>query len=205
MAIVPFVPLTILMLGSTKIVPAFNVPTAYAMFIGAIAGVFASFSNRDHRPSKAYIEDITKNFFDGMGKAYGGVIGVIIAAAVFAQGLQAIGLIKALTETMIGAELIAKIASVFGPSLLAIIVGSGDAATIAFNESVTPHAATFGMEILQMGGLAHVGGVFGRTMSPLAPAAIICAGYAGTDPMDIMKRNGPGMIIAMFAAIFILA
>lgn len=203
MAFTPFLPLIILLLGSTKVVPAFNVPPAYAMIFGAVAGVFASFTRQ--RPDRHSIETITKNFFDGMGRAYADVIGIIIAAAVFSQGLQEIGLIKALTTSMVGAESVIKLASVFGPSLLALIVGSGDAATIAFNEAVTPHAAAFGMVPLQMGALVHAGGIFGRTMSPLAPAAIICAGIAGTDPLNILKRNGPGMIVATIAAMLILA
>lgn len=202
MALMPFVPLVILLLGNMKIVPAFNIPTAYAMMYGVIAGTVASFTHR--RPNKDYITDITKNFFDGMGKAYGDVIGIIIAAAVFAQGLQEIGLIKAMTQAMVGAESVVKFASAFGPFVLAVIVGSGDAATIAFNEAVTPHAATFGISALHMGALAHAGGIFGRTMSPLAPSAIICAGLAGTDPLNIMKRNWPAMLIAAIAAMFIL-
>ena len=203
MALIPFVPLVILLLGSMKIVPAFNIPPAYAMMIGVVAGAFASFTRQ--KPSKEYVTNITKGFFDGMGKAYGDVIGIIIAAAVFAKGLQEIGLIKVLTETMVGAESVVKAASAFGPFLLAILVGSGDAATIAFNEAVTPHAEIFGMSALKMGSLAHAGGFFGRTMSPLAPAAIICAGMAGTDPLNIMKRNAPAMVIATLAAVFILA
>ena len=203
MAFTPFLPLLILLLGNTKLVPAFNVPPAYAMIFGVIAGVFVSFTHQ--KPSRTVIEGITKNFFDGMGRAYADVIGIIIAAAVFAQGLQEIGLIKTLTTSMVGAEAVIKVASTFGPYLLAIIVGSGDAATIAFNEAVTPHAASFGLTALQMGTLAHAGGVFGRTMSPLAPAAIICAGLAGTDPLNIMKRNGPGMVVATLVAMFMMA
>lgn len=37
---------------------------------------------------------------------------------------------------------------ILGPYFMAILVGSGDAATMAFNEAVTPHAATFGMSVI---------------------------------------------------------
>jgi len=41
-------------------------------------------------------------------------------------------------------------------------------------------------------------------MSPLAGAAIIVASLAGVNPLEVAKRNAPGMIIAAIVAIFIL-
>lgn len=38
----------------------------------------------------------------------------------------------------------------------------------------------------------------------VAGAAIVCAQLAGVDPMEIAKRNAPGMIIAAVVAMFIL-
>lgn len=54
-----------------------------------------------------------------------------------------------------------------------MISGSGDAATVAFNEAVTPHAAQFGLQAIDMGSMAALGGTLGRTMSPIAGATII--------------------------------
>ena len=69
----------------------------------------------------------------------------------------------------------------------------GDAATVAFNEAVTPHAAQFGLETMNMGSIAALGGTLGRTISPIAGATIICAGIAGVDPMEVCKRNALGI------------
>lgn len=84
--------------------------------------------------------------------------------------------------------------------LVAILSGSGDAATIAFNEAVTPHAATFGLTIERLGTLASLAGALGRSMSPVAGAAIIVSGIANVNPMEVAKRNAPGMIIASIVA-----
>jgi len=77
-------------------------------------------------------------------------------------------------------------------------------ATLAFNGAITPHAAQFGLGIAQLGSLAQLTGALGRTMSPLAGAAIICAQLAGVSPMEVAKRNAPGMLIAAVAAMFLL-
>ena len=98
------------------------------MIIGAIAALAATRKS----PVK-----LTKSFFDGMGDAYANIIGIIISVGVFVAGLNALGLIKALINWMLNSSGIVKIASAVGPFLLALISGSGDAATVAFNESVT--------------------------------------------------------------------
>ena len=96
------------------------------------------------------------------------------------------------------------IAATFGPFILAMISGSGDAATVAFNEAVTPHAAQFGLQAIDMGSMAALGGTLGRTMSPIAGATIICAGIAGVDPMEVCKRNALGITLALLAGMVIL-
>ena len=59
--------------------------------------------------------------------------------------------------------------------LLAVISGSGNAAALAFNGAVTPHAADFGYGIMQLGSMAQIGAGIGRSMSPVAGAGIIIA------------------------------
>jgi DcuC family C4-dicarboxylate transporter len=111
------------------------------------------------------------------------------------------GLVGALINAMTSSESLARYAAVFGPFLLAVISGTGNAAAFAFNTAVTPHAAQFGMEIVNMGSLVTLGGVLGRTMSPIAGVTIVCASMAGANPMDVAKRNVPAMIISAFVTL----
>ena len=62
----------------------------------------------------------------------------------------------------------------------------------------------FGLEMINMGSLAALGGALGRTMSPIAGATIVCATIADVSPMEVAKRNAPGMIIAAIVAMFLL-
>jgi DcuC family C4-dicarboxylate transporter len=194
-AVMPLVPVIILLLGSTKVVPAFKMGVPHAMVIGAILALAVTRKNP---------VELTKNFFNGMGDAYANIIGIIISVGVFVAGLNALGLIKALIAWMLNSTGIVKIAATFGPFLLALISGSGDAATVAFNEAVTPHAVEFGISTMNMGSIAALGGTLGRTISPIAGATIICAGIAGVDPMEVCKRNALGIVCALLAGMVLL-
>jgi C4-dicarboxylate transporter, DcuC family len=194
-ALMPIFPIVILILGATSIVPAFKMDVPQAMIIGALVALLVTRKN----PAK-----LSNAFFDGMGKAYGEILGIIIAAGVFVSGLTAMGLVKAFTDTMLSNPAIVKLCAAVGPFILGLVTGSGDAATFAFNQAITPHAADFGMSVVQMGSMATLGGTLGRTMSPIAGATIIVAGIAGVNPMEIAKRNCLPMVGAMIAGMALL-
>ena len=194
-SLMPLIPVIILLLGSTGVVPVLKMGVPHAMVIGAIISLAVTRKNP---------VELTKNFFNGMGDAYANIIGIIISVGVFVAGLNALGLIKALINWMLNSTGIVKIAATFGPFLLALISGSGDAATVAFNEAVTPHAAEFGLQTMNMGSAAALGGTLGRTISPIAGATIICAGIAGVDPMEVCKRNALGITLALVVGMILL-
>lgn len=145
-----------------------------------------------------------KDFFNGMGKGYADIIGIIIAAGVFISGMRSLGIIDAFIAFLKNADHLVSVAATYGPFILGVISGSGDAATLAFNEAVTPHAGSFGFSMSRMGTLAMLAGSLGRTMSPIAGAAIICAGIAKVNPFELAKRNAPGMLAASIAAMIIM-
>ncbi|WP_312202171.1 C4-dicarboxylate transporter DcuC [Anaerospora hongkongensis] len=195
-AIIPLLPVVLLMLGTVSSLPVLKkVGVPHAMLIGAIIALAVT---------RKKPQEITKAFFEGMGNAFANIMGIIIAAGVFVGGMTSIGLVKAFIDLLTHATGVVKYAATFGPFLLAVIAGSGDAAAFAFNEAVTPHAQKFGLEVINMGSIAALTGCFGRTMSPIAGATIVCATIAGVSPMELAKRNAPGMIIATIVSMFIL-
>lgn len=186
-AIAPLVPLVILLLGSSYI-PAIKMGVAQAMLIGAIFALVVSMVNP---------QQFTKDFFKGMGEGYGSVMGIIITAGVFAAGLKATGLIDAFVEVLKSSNEIARWGGSFGPFIMACITGSGDAATFAFNEAVTPHAAEFGMQIPHLGAMALIAGQMGRTMSPIAGVVIVLCGLSMVSPIALVKRTAIPLIIGV--------
>ena len=180
LAIVPLVPLFLLILGSKQVglLPEISVPLS--MLIGVALGFLVTLKDA---------QEICRKFFEGMGNAYADVIGLIVCASVFTTGMTAIGLTGALTELMEGSQAAAAAAGTFGPFFIAVISGSGDAAAFAFNGAITPFAEQFGLSIMDLGSLAQIAGAMGRSMSPIAGASIICAGLAKVNPIEVSKRN----------------
>jgi DcuC family C4-dicarboxylate transporter len=196
LAVLPLLPLIILLLGNFKIVPQLKMPVSHAMMIGCLTALILTRSN----PGK-----ITKAFFKGIGDSFGDIFGLIIAVNVFVAGMTSLGLIKSLISFMISSPAIAKAAAVFGPFAMAILSGSGEAAAIAFNTAVSAHAEQFGMDVMHMGAMTVLSGGIGRSMSPVAGAMIICAGIAKVTPFDVVKYNAPAMAAALFvAALFLM-
>ncbi len=195
-AVIPALPLLLLVLGSKQIglIPTVTVPQA--MIIGAMLGFLATLQSP---------QEISKGFFKGMGDSYGDIMGIIIAAAVFTQGMEIIGLTGAMIAKMKASQDIAIYAATFGPYFLAILSGSGDAAALAFNGAVTPHAAQFGWAISDMGSLATISGALGRTMSPVAGGLIVCATIAKVNPFEIAKRTAPGMVLGVIAVLLVFS
>lgn len=196
MALVPMLPLIILVLGSTGLVPLFKkFAISHAMLIGCFAAFLATRKN----PA-----EISKAFFKGAGDGFATVFGIITMALVFVSGVKSLGIIDWMIQEMINTPAIAKVSATVGPFLLGVISGSGEAASIAFNQSVTIHADTLGLNALNLGSLAAISGALGRTMSPIAGCAIICAGFAKVNPLELVKRTALGMIIAVFATMVLL-
>ncbi|AHG77826.1 C4-dicarboxylate transporter DcuC [Mannheimia varigena] len=200
-AIAPLVPLVILVIGGTSLQEIswlnwtkMGVPQA--MLIGAIYGLIVTRIS----PAK-----ITNEFFNGMGSAYANVLGIIIAAGVFVAGLKATGAIDTAIEFLKHSNEFVRWGATIGPFLMGLVTGSGDAAAIAFNTAVTPHAAELGYTHVNLGMAAAIAGAIGRTASPIAGVVIVCAGIAGVNPVEMIKRTAPGMVLAtLFLALFML-
>ena len=193
MAFAPIIPIILLIGSSNGWFGDVTLGVPHAMLVGAMYAVLVTRSN----PA-----EVTKNFFDGMGSAFGNVIGIIIAAAVFVAGLDALGIIDAGIAALIEMPSIAKFGGTLGPMALAVITGSGDAAAFAFNEAVTPHAAELGMDMVALGSAVQISGGLGRTMSPLAGNLIVLAGLAKVDTMQIAKKTAIPMLVNVLFLIF---
>ena len=200
-ALAPLIPLVILVIGGTSLQEVswlswtkMGVPQA--MLIGAIYGILVTRIS----PVK-----ITEEFFNGMGNSYANVLGIIIAAGVFVAGLKSTGEVDSAIEFLKHSNEFVRWGATIGPFLMGIITGSGDAAAIAFNTAVTPHAVELGYSHVNLGMAAAISGAIGRTASPIAGVTIVCAGLAMVSPVEMIKRTAPGMILAtLFLALFML-
>ncbi|WP_439288008.1 C4-dicarboxylate transporter DcuC [Lonepinella sp. BR2904] len=200
-ALAPLVPLVILVIGGTSLQQVSGLEwtkmgVPQAMLIGAIYAIVVTRIS----PVK-----ITEEFFNGMGNSYANVLGIIIAASVFVSGLKATGAVDSAIEFLKHSNEFVRWGATIGPFLMGVVTGSGDAAAIAFNTAVTPHAVELGYTHVNLGMAAAIAGAIGRTASPIAGVTIVCAGLAMVSPVEMVKRTAPGMILAtLFLALFML-
>ncbi len=193
MALIPVIPLFLLVIASKQVgwlpTKTFSVPVC--MLIGTALGMVVGLVHKQD------VGETSKRFCKGAGDGFNNVVILIAAAALFAAGMKSIGLTGALVDAMRGSQSVAMISAAVGPFLMAVVSGSGNAAALAFNEAITPHAADFGMTIVQLGAVAQIAAGIGRTMSPVAGGVIILAGIAGVNPMQVVKRTALPCVAAV--------
>ena len=192
-ALAPLLPVIMLFVISLCF-PSVKMSVATAMLFGMIYAIIVTQTN----PTV-----IIQKFFDGMGRGYGNILGLIIAAGVFAAGLRSCGVIDLFVEYLKHSNEIAKIGAALGPYVLGVMTGSGDAAAFAFNEAVTVHAPDFGLTVPDLGYLAIVSATLGRVSSPIAAGVIIIAGIANVSPLEVVKRSIPIQLITLAILYFI--
>lgn len=193
--VIPLVPLLLIALGSDAVGLLSPVSGPEAMLIGAFLGYLV----RRGQP-----EEVCRLFFTGTGEAFAAMIGLIAAAAVFIEGMKQIGLIGVLIQGMSDCLPLVKISATVGPFVYAVLSGSGDAATIAFNGMMMPVAKEMGAAALPAGIQALLAGALGRSMSPISGATLICAVLAGVNPLELAKHNAPAMLLAALLVALIL-
>lgn len=144
--------------------------------------------------------DSMKSFFAGMAEGAGGVVALLVAAAVLVEGITQLGVIKMLTDATTGshgAAAIVILIFVGATALLATLTGSGVAPYFAFSEFVPALSAESGILPVRM--LNSIWGTSNlmRQVSPVAAAVLIVAGAIKATPLDLVKRTSVPMITGM--------
>lgn len=147
---------------------------------------------------------LTGEYFTGMSKIVSVVI-LIVAGQIFAKGLISMGAVTYLVEIghslQIGGIGISLIFATCA-FLLAAMVGSGNAAVIAFANLSPDVANQFSVPLMMFLIPLHDIAILGRPIAPVAGVIIAVAGIAKINVMDLAKRNCVPMIsTAIFAFI----
>ncbi|MGL4507702.1 MAG: C4-dicarboxylate transporter DcuC, partial [Aeromonas sobria] len=138
------------------------------------------------------------HFLNGMGSAFSNVVGLLVAAGIFAHGIKVLGVIDIM---IVGAEHVGlpafAMAILFALVTLAaaIIMGSGNAPFLAFVELIPQIAASMGVNtaamILPMQQASHMG----RAMSPVSGVIIAVASGAKLTPFAVIKRTSVPLMV----------
>ena len=155
-----------------------------------------SFEAIRHRSLREALEGI-KYFFQGMGEIFSSVVTLIVAAGIFAEGVQATGLITSLIGLVEGhamAGSLMAITLVLLLGLTALLTGSGNAALFSFAGMIPGIAKRMGASIESLMLPAQFAGGLFRSVSPVAGVIIAVAGAAKVSPFEIIKRTSVPML-----------
>ncbi|MFT7682762.1 MAG: DcuC family C4-dicarboxylate transporter [Moritella dasanensis] len=170
----------------------------FSIFISAIVDFITKRFN-----GRATLEDL-ESCYQGMGDAFKGVVMLLVAAGVFAQGLMSLGAI----DNLIG---LAEAAGAGGFALMlmltaltvaaAIATGSGNAPFYAFVELAPALAGKMGLNpaflIIPMLQASNLG----RTVSPVAGVIVATSGMAKISPFEVVKRTSVPVLAGLITVI----
>ncbi|CAG19777.1 anaerobic C4-dicarboxylate transporter DcuC [Photobacterium profundum] len=201
-AILPFLPIVGVFLFNGETIKGLSLDiytiVVASIFLGAMVDFVAKRFN-----GKETLEDL-ESCYVGMADAFKGVVMLLVAAGVFAQGLMSIGAI----DNLIG---LAEAAGAGGFALMvlltaltvaaAIATGSGNAPFYAFVELAPTLAAKMGLNpaflIIPMLQASNLG----RTISPVSGVIVATSGMGKISPFEVVKRTSVPVICGLITVI----
>lgn len=206
-ALLPIVPLALILCFSNLWIASIKMNIIMAMMIGTTVGMICQYIRTFD--GKRTLEEL-QVFFDGMGRQMATVVTLIVAGETFAKGLMKIGAIDALikaaqTSGFGGVGITVVMVSIIAIS--AVVMGSGNAPFFAFANLVPTIAAKTGVAASLMILPMHFIASSARAISPITAVIVVAAGMAGISPFDLVKRTAIPMIgasITLVIANFIL-
>ncbi|PSW09981.1 C4-dicarboxylate ABC transporter [Photobacterium sanctipauli] len=193
-AILPVLPLMLLLTFSKFAITTVKMDVVTAMFIALFVSMVCDFIyTRDGKSVAASL----KVYLEGMGNVFAGVVTLIIAAQVFVTGLQAIGFIDLLLNSAANMGLGYSAMVVVLVSIIVMITmlsGSGNAAFFSFSNLAPDVAAQVGTATAHVALPMQLASGLMRSASPVAGVVIACAAVANVSPIELAKRTAIPMI-----------
>lgn len=200
--VLPFLPIIGVFLFNGRTIPGLTLDI-YTIVVGSIfLGAVVDFVTKRFN-GKQTLEDL-ESCYQGMADAFKGVVMLLVAAGVFAQGLMSIGAIDNLLHLAdkAGAGGIALMLILTGLTVAAAIAtGSGNAPFYAFVELAPSLAAKMGLNpaflIIPMLQASNLG----RTISPVSGVIVATSGMAQISPFEVVKRTSVPVIAGLITVI----
>ncbi len=164
-----------------------------------------------HRNARKLGEDMMV-ILKAMAEIFISVVSIIIAAGVFAEGIKALGGVNILANAVsnLGTGNFAWFGILLSITVLSflvyfatVIMGSGIAAFNAFGKLAPDIATKLGVAPITFVLPIEIASCLGRAASPIAGGIIALAGFVKVDPMDIIKRTTPLLLIAMLVNVLV--
>ncbi|MBP2638593.1 MAG: anaerobic c4-dicarboxylate antiporter, DcuC family [Firmicutes bacterium] len=195
-AVLPLVPLTLILVFGYLKIGGIKLDIVPAMFIGFTAGMLLELIR--YKSIKKVFSSM-QNFFDGMGVSFATVITLIIAGEILAKGLMSLGAIDTVISWAVSVGLGKDITILIMCIVItgsAIVMGSGNAAFFSFAAFAPEVAKKMGFETINLILPMQICASLGRTMSPISGVVVAIAGIAQISPFEVVKRTAIPMVIS---------
>lgn len=200
--VLPFLPIIGVFLFNGRTIPGLSLDI-YTIVVGSIfLGAIINFATQRFDGKKT-LEDL-ESCYQGMADAFKGVVMLLVAAGVFAQGLMSIGAIDNLLHLAdkAGAGGVALMLILTGLTVAAAIAtGSGNAPFYAFVELAPSLAAKMGLNpaflIIPMLQASNLG----RTISPVSGVIVATSGMGNISPFEVVKRTSVPVLAGLITVI----
>lgn len=206
-AILPIVPLGLILVFSKLCIPGVKMTVVNAMIMSTALAMLFEFV-RSHDLTRVFKS--VQIFFDGMGKQFAVVVTLVVAGETFAYGLMKIGAI----DTIIDAAHYSgfgKVAMILVMTAIivvsSIVMGSGNAPFFAFAALAPDVAAKMGISSVIMLMPMQLASGIARSVSPITACIVAVCGVSNASPIQVVKRTAipmAGGLVTMIAASFIL-
>lgn len=202
-AVLPVLPLVLLLTFSKFAITSIKIDVVTAMFISlAVAMACDYLYSKDGKAVAASL----KVYLQGMGDVFAGVVSLIIAAQTFVVGLKAIGFISGMlgVATHLGfgyTMMVIMLVAIIG--VTALMSGSGNAAFFSFSNLAPDVATQVGVSTAALALPMQLSAGIFRSFSPVAGVVIACAGVAGIPPTELVKRTAIPMMGGLITVLLI--
>ncbi len=197
-AVLPFTPMIFVVLFSRYGIESIKLNITTCMLLCVIVGML--FEAVRHRFAFAPLAEGLKAFLQAMGKALSGVVALVIAAGVFAEGFKALGMLDAIVDlaTHVGAGA-AGMSLLFVAITVAITIisGSNGASFYPLVEMVPKIARDMGVNPVSLVLPMHQASTMARPLSPVAGVVIAVSGMLKMNPFELIKRSSVPCIVGL--------
>lgn len=193
-ALLPVLPLAIVF--ADYFIPSTKIDVITANIMGMFITFVIEFCRRSDR--EAIPKDIVV-ILRAMADIFVSVVAIIISASCFAQGIKMLGGISIFAHYaagMEGAVFIIMLVLALITFLFAVIMGSGAAPLFAFGPLTPEIAVKLGVPAVTLILPMEIASALGRATSPVCGAVIAVAGVAGIEPVQLVKRSAPMLVLA---------
>jgi DcuC family C4-dicarboxylate transporter len=188
-AFLPLLPITLILVFSPLLVNEVTMDVVTAMVLGSVVGLACEMLvKRDLRTVfKGF-----QVFFNSIGSSFASVVSLLVCADVFAQGLQVVGavgyLIDSVRDAGFGVDVMAVLMTLM-VGLTATMTGSGVAAFFAFSSLAPDIATKFGVSAVTMILPMQLMAGMGRVISPVSGVIIAVSKAGECMPFEIVRRT----------------